>query len=344
MVLVEAVQPRARSNNDLDAGDSEPTWPADENLLLAAYRLRADGLTVTAHVSHQDPVAATLDAAQLHHADLIVMATHGRSGLGRMVYGSVADQVLRHAEVPVLLVPSMIDHTWPTDRPLTVLVPLDGSAWSEAVLGALDTLLPFGPSGADLLLLRTIDPPFAPPYGDGYIYAPSNEEAERAGALSYLDGAAARLAERGYTTRVEVTVGRSSTTIASVARDRGVDLIAMATHGRSGLARAVLGSTATATIQRAGVPILLTRPTEARSAQEPMPEQPTPVVDQPRTDDTSVMVLLTPGERDLVQSGLEQLLAGSEREGRQAAPIRAILARIADTASDRTDALAATAR
>ena len=66
------------------------------------------------HVSHEDPVAAILDAAQLHRADLIVMSTHGRSGLGRMVYGSVADQVLRHAEVPVLLVPATADHRGPS--------------------------------------------------------------------------------------------------------------------------------------------------------------------------------------------------------------------------------------
>ena len=100
---------------------------------------------------------------------------------------------------------------------------------------------------------------------------PFDEEAERAGAMSYLNGVAARLAERGYTTRVEVAVGSSAATIATVVHDRGVDLIAMATHGRSGLARAVLGSMATATIHRGGVPVLLTRPAEVRSVREPIP-------------------------------------------------------------------------
>jgi nucleotide-binding universal stress UspA family protein len=340
------VQTPARSDNDPDASDSEPTWPADKYLLLAAYRLRAGGLTATAHVSHEDPVAAILDAARLHRADLIVMSTHGRSGLGRMVYGSVADQVLRHAEVPVLVVPATADHTWPVDRPLTVLVPLDGSEWGEAALGALDVLPPFGPSGAELLLLQAIEWPASPlsgdGYGGGYVDVPFDEEAERAGAMSYLDGVAARLAERGYTPRVKVAIGSAAATIATVAHDRGVDLIAMATHGRSGLVRALLGSMVTATLHRGGVPVLLIRPAEVRSVREPLPEQLTPLADQTCTDDTSVMVLLTPGERDLVQSALELLLAGSEREEHQAAPIRAILARIADVASDRTGALVGT--
>jgi nucleotide-binding universal stress UspA family protein len=265
-----------------------------------------------------------------------------------MVYGSVADQVLRRAESPVLLVPATADHRWPADRPLTMLVPLDGSEWGEASLDALDTLLPLGPSGAELLLLQAIQRPAYPVYADGYggggyVDVPFDEEAERASALSYLNGVAARLAERGYMTRVEVAVGGSAATIAKVVHDRSIDLVAMATHGRSGLARALLGSVVTATVQRAGVPVLLTRPAEVRRAQEAIPEQLAPAADQVQGEDTSVMVLLTAGERDLVQSGLELLLAASECEERHVAPIRAILARIADAASDRSEVLAATA-
>jgi nucleotide-binding universal stress UspA family protein len=245
--------------------------------------------------------------------------------------------------VPVLLVPATADHTWPADRPLKVLVPLDGSGWGEEALVALEMLLPFGSSGADLLLLRVMEPAVYPLYGDGYVYVPFDEEAERAGALAYLGGVAARLAERRCTTRVEVAVGRSAATIANVARDRGVDLIAMATHGRSGLARAVLGSTATATIQRAGVPILLARPSGVQKARAVEPGLAEPVGEQESTEARPVTLILTVGERALVKSGLELLLAGSEREEHQGAPIRSILARIADAASDRPEALATTA-
>lgn len=272
IVLLEAVQADARSARDPSASGGGATRPVDENLLSVASRLRADGVTATVHVSYADPVAAILDAAQHHRADLIVMSTHGRSGLGRMVYGSVADRVLHQAEVPVLLVPSIADHTWPTDRPLTVLLPLDGSAWGEAALGALDTLPLLGPSGAEPLLLRIVETLGYTLWGKNYAYVAVDEAAAQATALSYLTGVAARLAERGYTPRVEVATARSAESIANVARDRGVDLIAMATHGRSGLVRAVMGSVATATVQRAGVPILLVRPDPVQSARVAGPE------------------------------------------------------------------------
>jgi hypothetical protein len=92
------------------------------------------------------------------------------------------------------------------------------------------------------------------------------------------------------------------------------------------------------------VPILLTRPAEVRSAREPIPERFASAIEPGHSEDTSVMVLLTPGERDLVRAGLELLLTGTPREERQATSIRAILARIADAATNPSKALAATAR
>jgi nucleotide-binding universal stress UspA family protein len=343
IVLVEAVQSDTQPNRSLTATEIRTIAVADGSLGKVASQLRVAGVTATVHVSSENPVAAILDAAQLHRVDVIVMSTHGRSGIGQLVYGSIAADILRHADVPVLLVPATSNHAWPTDRPLTVLVPLDGSEWGEAALGALDTLPPVSPSGAELRLLRVIEPPAYPlysdGYGSGYVYAPFNKEGERASAISYLNGVATRLTERGYTPRVEVAIGNTAATITSVARDQNADVVVMATHGRSGLAQAVLGSVATTTVQRAGVPVLLSRPAGVRSAREPRPEQVTPSADPRRTEDTSAMVLLTPGERDLVQSGLELLLADSKREEHEAAPIRAILVRIADVASDRPKAL-----
>jgi hypothetical protein len=92
------------------------------------------------------------------------------------------------------------------------------------------------------------------------------------------------------------------------------------------------------------VPILLTRPAEVQTVRAPESEALTSAAEQVSAEDTSVMVLLSPGERDLVKAGLELLLAGTEREERQAAPIRAILARIAEAEPDRPKAFATTAR
>lgn len=77
---------------------------AAEYLAGIEARLRGDGLTVACAEPEGSPAAAIVDYAQEHRADLIAMTTHGRSGLGRLVFGSVADSVLRHAPCPVLLV------------------------------------------------------------------------------------------------------------------------------------------------------------------------------------------------------------------------------------------------
>ena len=104
------------------------------------------------HVYYDNPVHAILDAAERQHVDLIVMSTHGRGGLSRMLYGSVADQILRRASVPVLLVPSIVEHAWPTLGPRRILVPLDGSEFAAEALQAAELLTET--LGADLTLLR----------------------------------------------------------------------------------------------------------------------------------------------------------------------------------------------
>jgi len=76
---------------------------AEEYLATVAADLRARGVRVTLAVRFGDAVAEILAGAREAEADLIAMTTHGRSGLGRLLFGSVAEAVLRHAEVPVFL-------------------------------------------------------------------------------------------------------------------------------------------------------------------------------------------------------------------------------------------------
>lgn len=98
------------SDGDRAAGMSTPAdgerQAAETRDYLAGMcgRLEDEGLQVQAEVRFGDVATEVLDHAEAIEADLIVMATHGRSGLGRWVYGSVADHVLRHATIPVLLV------------------------------------------------------------------------------------------------------------------------------------------------------------------------------------------------------------------------------------------------
>jgi nucleotide-binding universal stress UspA family protein len=68
--------------------------------------LKADGIAVKTNIIHGEPAEEILDYATHNKVDLIVMSTHGRSGVSRWVFGSVAERILRHSAIPVLIVPS----------------------------------------------------------------------------------------------------------------------------------------------------------------------------------------------------------------------------------------------
>jgi nucleotide-binding universal stress UspA family protein len=199
-------------------------------------------------------------------ADLVVMSTHGHSGFGRWLYGSVADQVLRQSSVPVMLVPATCDHAWSDTAALRILVPLDGSAFAEEALepiGALATILK-----AELVLVGASGP-FDYAYAEGVPYVRTGFDAALQETRTYLDSVAARLRAAGQTVAVDAETGRAGPVIEGIARRRHVDLIALATHGRSGVARLALGSVAAEILHRSTVPLLLWRPASLRHAAEP---------------------------------------------------------------------------
>lgn len=76
---------------------------AREYLASVATDLRGNGVRVTTEARHGDPVTELVAAARETGADLIAMTTHGRSGISRLLFGSVAEAVLRQAEIPVLM-------------------------------------------------------------------------------------------------------------------------------------------------------------------------------------------------------------------------------------------------
>jgi nucleotide-binding universal stress UspA family protein len=253
-----------------------------------APRLAGRTAAVAVPVRHGSVAEALRQTAREQEADVLVLATHGRSGLGRWLYGSVADDVLRHADVPVLLVPAAAARLWPPDAGQWVLVPLDGSALAQEVIPAAAELAAV--LRADLHLLRVVGPPASVVgWGDAYatIFDPAAGLVE---ATEYLEGVAATLRARGLAVRVSAEVGPEAPTIAAVAEEQRASVIAMATHGRSGLARLVLGSVATGVVQLADVPLLLVRPAAVRQPDQgagadavaaEAPKAHTPPVDAP---------------------------------------------------------------
>jgi len=311
VVLVEAVLAHTLPGIDPSDAQLDVTDRAQGSLRTAVTRLEAAGVEAEPHVYYDDPVHAILDAASRERADLIVMSTHGRSGLGRMVYGSVTDQVLRRAVMPVLLVPSIVEHAWPADRPLSLLIPLDGSELAEEALQAADLLAETFETR--LTLLYVVQPPGYPLYGDGYAYVPFDEEVELAGARQYLEDQVAGLRARGREAELKVAIGQPAGLIPAIAREAEADIVVMATHGRGGLARLILGSVATSTVRQTTEPLFLVRPAALRQA-EPKEDAPViatspaePMLSANEPAGPTFEVRLTAADLELIEHGLKAI-------------------------------------
>jgi nucleotide-binding universal stress UspA family protein len=185
-----------------------------------------------------------LDYLGAGNADLVVMTTHGRGPLGRFIFGSMADRVVRRSTTPVLLIHPREPAPGLLPEPVVhrVLIPLDGSALAEQVLGPAIDLVQVLETPCELL--RVIEP------------AAAEEEQE---AEAYLRSLADRIRKRGLKVATRVVAGRNAAG-GILAEARGDDVIALATHGRGGIGRILLGSVADRVIRTAACPVLVYRP------------------------------------------------------------------------------------
>ena len=196
--------------------------------------------------------------------DLVVMATHGRGGIRRAWLGSVADHLIRTLEVPVLLVRPVEGRAAPDRGPRVgqILVPLDGSSLAEEVLDAATALARIWDAEVTLLqvvppVLLAMDPALPLPSAyDEELTAMSRHQAQ-----DYLDDIVERIHGQGLrATGVAVIGWNTVDAILDVAGPERVAVIALATHGRGGLRRLVLGSVADKLVRGADVPVLIYRP------------------------------------------------------------------------------------
>jgi nucleotide-binding universal stress UspA family protein len=219
------------------------------------------------------PDRVVMERVAARGVGLVVMATHGRGPMERAWLGSVADSLARQLPIPVLLVRPAEGERPQLTATVTVrrvLVPLDGSPLAEAALEPAAHLA--SALAAPLALLRVIsarghlESPYIPHAAQAYR---EQIEADRHEAAAYLDDIAGRLREAGTeVTDCLVEEGSAARTIlaapdADGAGDAGgADVIAMATHGRGGLRRLVLGSVSDKVLRAALGPVLLVRPPE----------------------------------------------------------------------------------
>ena len=205
------------------------------------------------------PTKTITEYAATLGADLIVMGTHGRSGVAHLLLGSVAERVVRQAAAPVLTIRQ------PPGPVKRILVPTDFSATADAALDY--AYLVAERFGASLQLLHVLDDPFVSEgmTAEAYISeAPVLRSAMLRDAQSRLSH---RSAPRDQGVRVdsEVLFGHGAKTIAEYAQTLGVDLIVMGTHGRTGVAHLLLGSIAERLVRTAPCPVLTVRHPKARA-------------------------------------------------------------------------------
>jgi nucleotide-binding universal stress UspA family protein len=193
------------------------------------------------------PAETILAVAEEQEASLIAMSTHGRTGLSRWLFGSVAEEVLRSAPVPLLLTRSF-PRPGADAIPRRILVPIDSG---ELSLLGVDPAIELATTfAAHVVLLHVM--PDHPPYGEP-VY-PVREAFDR-------------FRTAGLTVEPVLRRGDAAAEILSVARDQKVELIAMATHGRTGVSRFVEGSVAEKVTRGSDVPLLLVRvPSRAAEA------------------------------------------------------------------------------
>ncbi|MBI4306970.1 MAG: universal stress protein [Chloroflexi bacterium] len=223
-------------------------FPDDVHSYLrrAAEDARMPTGMVRTHVLFGDPPAAIAKFAVQENANLIAMATHGRTGLARGVLGSVTDRVIHLATVPVLVVGS---HTpgpaaFEQIRIEHVITPLDGSELAETALARSRPLAEA--LDASLTLLRAVPA--------------EATDSERRRAEDYLERTASTLRKNGLGVETLVALGPAAESIIRAAEVRPRSVIAMTTRGASGLVRLTRGSVTDAVVRHAPVPTIVIPP------------------------------------------------------------------------------------
>lgn len=231
-----------------------------------AIRLRSSALPVDIHV-HQDKednvARSIVEHAQEMNADLIIMCTHGHGGLREFLFGSNAQQTLKLGTQSILLLFPREDGSVSPFTLQRILVPLDGTAAHESALPVAITLA--RAFGAELHLLLVI-PTLATLSGEQAVAGlllPTTMRAvldlSEQDAVDYLEQIAVRCRTEGVVARAEVLRGDIVSAVLGLAERLDVDLIVLASHGRTGLDALLTGSVAPRITGRRIRPLLLVR-------------------------------------------------------------------------------------
>lgn len=210
---------------------------------------------------HAGPVGDVLQGyARRNDVDLIVISTHGRSGISRLSLGSVTDSLIRHTTIPVLVVKPPTSYLNPQviEAFKRIVVPLDGSMLAEQILPRVLALAKL--EEAEITLLNVLIPQS---YSPREVVDPNLPwwDKDIAHAQTYLFRVAGRLRCNGVAVTTDIVIGENvASAIGDFAGRERADLIAIATHGRGGLARMLRGSVADAVMHSSRLSMLVFKP------------------------------------------------------------------------------------
>lgn len=231
----------------VSAGWGSTAEDLHDYLETQASALGEGPVAATKVMTNRFPATAILDEVEAAPDAIVCMATHGRTGMGKALLGSVAEDLLVRTEHPVLLVGPRLDvRSDPTTGPIVVCC--DGSDTSVSIVEvatrwAHDLELPVvvvAVTGSDGTVVR-------------------GESPARMDAV--LSGIADRMRTSGLEVRREILVGENAATaIEEFAASSSAAMIAMATHGRTGIARTAMGSVAMRVVRSSTCPVLVVRP------------------------------------------------------------------------------------
>lgn len=223
---------------------------ADEEaayLERVAVRLREGGADVRIHLRYGHPADEILKFTLAVQTDLIAMTTHGRSGLSRLVLGSICERIMRATRVPLLLRKSHGDEVLRPIGPFhKILVPLDGHPESEQILPFAEALARAYKAELSVVMVLHGEESVAAALAPG-------------GTERYLEGVCERFRERRLTAASEVRHGDPAAEIRGLIDREKPDLVAMTTHGRGGLSRWVIGSVAETVLRSVATPLFVVR-------------------------------------------------------------------------------------
>ena len=231
--------------------------------------LKVKGELVTGYAAEE-----ILHYATENEIDVILLATHGRSGLKRWNLGSVAGKVLSSSKTPVWLVRAGVEDQTPYDKwpSKTLIVPLDGSELAESVLPHVEALAKQrSTKPIEVLLLKVSEPPSVPTYYGPEIsgvslnwgdYIQQETIRRKESSEEYLAKIEKRIKADKINVSSKVIEGKANDEIVDYANNNPESIIVLATHGRSGISRLVYGSVAANLLNGITNPILMVKPKE----------------------------------------------------------------------------------